>query len=108
MTGALRAIVSENLWRAQREGVRASFIDLTRGRPISCTEYLGSLIDQIAIDASELNCMVEVERTREIVASGTSADRQLAVLAESQNTGLAGREAIVPVVDWIARTTGGS
>ena len=47
-------------------------------------------------------------KTREIIASGTSADRQLAVLAESQNTGLAGREAIVPVVDWIARTTGGS
>ena len=36
--------------------------------------YAASLLDQIALDVSELDCAREVEQTREIVASGTSAD----------------------------------
>ena len=107
MTGASRAIVSENLWRAQRDGVRASFIDQTSGRAVPCAEYLASLLDQIASDVSELDCAREVEQTREIVTSGTSADHQLTILAESQKTGIAPRDAIIPVVDWIASATAG-
>ena len=51
--------------------------------------YAASLLDQIALDVSELDCAREVEQTREIVASGTSADYQLTILAESQKTGIA-------------------
>ena len=38
--------------------------------------YAASLLDQIASDVSELDCAREVEQTREIVASGTSADHR--------------------------------
>jgi carboxylate-amine ligase len=108
MTGASRAIVAENLWRAQRDGVGASFIDETSGREVPCATYLASLLDQLAADVSQLDCGPEVERTREIVASGSSADHQLKILAESQKTKIAARGAIIPVVDWIARVTAGS
>jgi glutamate---cysteine ligase / carboxylate-amine ligase len=107
LTGASRAIVSENLWRAQRDGVRASFIDETRGSAVPCAEYLASLLDQLAEDISALDCLTEVERTREIVATGTIADHQLKIQAKSQETGIAARGAMRSVVDWIASVTAG-
>jgi glutamate---cysteine ligase / carboxylate-amine ligase len=96
MTGALRAIVSENLWRAQRDGVRASFIDEANARPVPCAEYLAALLDALASDAADLGCENEINRAKEIVADGTSSDRQLAILAQSPPES---------VVDWIAKTT---
>jgi glutamate---cysteine ligase / carboxylate-amine ligase len=93
MTGASRAIVSENLWRAQRDGVRASFIDEESAQPVPCADYLASLFHVLASDIGELGCELEVNRAKEIVAHGTSADRQLAILAQSP---------IEAVVDWIA------
>jgi gamma-glutamyl:cysteine ligase YbdK (ATP-grasp superfamily) len=60
MTGA---IVAENLWRAQRDGVRATFIDETSGSAIPCAEYLASVLEQLALDATELNCVPEADRT---------------------------------------------
>jgi glutamate---cysteine ligase / carboxylate-amine ligase len=107
MTGFSRAIVAENLWRAQRDGVRATFIDETSGSAIPCAEYLASVLEQLALDATELNCVPEADRTREIAASGTSADHQLKILAKSQTTTIAARDAILPVVDWIASVTAG-
>jgi hypothetical protein len=46
-----------------------------------------------------LDCAREVKQTREIVASGTSAEHQLTILAELQKTGIAPRHAIIRVVD---------
>jgi glutamate---cysteine ligase / carboxylate-amine ligase len=108
MTGSSRAIVSENLWRAQRDGARANFIDETSGRVIPCADYLASVLERLALDATELSCVPEVKRTKEIAASGTSADHQLKIFAESQTTSIASRDAIIPVVDWIASVTAGS
>ena len=99
LTGASRAIVTENLWRAQRYGVRASFIDEHQNRAISCAEFLRTLTDQLAEDADELGCLSEIERAADIVTRGTSADCQIAI-ADS-----ASGDSLMPVVDWIARTT---
>jgi carboxylate-amine ligase len=96
MTGTSRAIVSENLWRAQRDGVRASFIDEEGAQSVPCAEYLSSLLQGLASDVEELGCEPEISRTKEIVAHGTSADQQLAILAQSP---------IEAVVDWIASVT---
>ena len=96
MTGISRAIVSENLWRAQRDGVRASFIDEQSAQSVSCAKYLDFLIDMLATDTVELGCETEIRRTKEIVAHGTSADHQLAILDESS---------LESVVNWIAGTT---
>ena len=78
MTNVSRAIVSENLWRAQRDGVNARFIDETSGGTIECPDYLASLLSQLAPEIEEFDCLREIERAKLIVTGGTSADFQLA------------------------------
>ena len=102
MTGASRAIVAENLWRAQRDGVRARFIDEETRNVVSCADCLEALIGQIKPDEEALGCSPEIARTLEIVASGTSSDHQLALLGSSTSRPL------TEVVDWIAGVTAGS
>ena len=104
MTGASRAIASENLWRAQRWGVHGSFLDEEDGL-IPFTLYLDRLIATLSEDAEALGCGAEVGSTIRIAETGTSADRQLAVFAEAQSRGDGKEEALAAVVDWIARTT---
>ena len=65
-------------------------IDEARGRALPLPLHLDTVCLQIAEDAQALGCEAEVERAREIVSGGTSADRQMALVA---------------VVDWIAATT---
>jgi glutamate---cysteine ligase / carboxylate-amine ligase len=100
LTGTSRVIVTENLWRSQRHGVSANFIDEHQNRAIPCGELLNVLLDQLKSDANELDCFSEIERTLEIVTKGTSADFQIAAADASAN-------ALISVVDWIARTTRG-
>jgi glutamate---cysteine ligase / carboxylate-amine ligase len=104
MTGVSRAIVSENLWRAQRDGVKARFIDPASGTAVQCADYLSSLLLRLAPEIEEFDCLREIERAKAIVLDGTSADFQLANAGEPQSDGsLAG--AAPSVVDWIARAT---
>ena len=104
MTGASRAIASENLWRAQRWGVHGSFLDEENGL-IPFAVYLERLIATLSEDAEALGCAVEVGSATRIVEAGTSADRQRAVFAEAQARGDGKEEALAAVVDWMAKTT---
>ena len=70
LTSASRAIASENMWRAQRRGVHASFID-EAGNVTPFAEHLETILRDIAGDADALGCVAEVARTREIAASGS-------------------------------------
>ena len=97
VTGASRAIAAENMWRVQRDGIHASLIDLATGETVPFAVHLDALLAELAEDAEALGCMPELERARAIVASGTSADRQLAVFAEAGSLGA--------VVDWIGAAT---
>ncbi len=106
LTSVSRAIASENMWRAQRRGVYASFID-EGGTVVPFAEHLEAILDDIANDADALGCAPEVARTREIITDGTSADRQLAIFAESQANGASSATALAAVVDWMALTTAG-
>ena len=106
LTGASRAIASENLWRAQRNGTSASFIDEKRGVAVPFEDYLADVLAAVAEDAGVLGCAPEVNRARDIVAMGTSAERQLAIFADREpKVGKVG--ALADVVDWLAETTGG-
>lgn len=107
LTGASRAIAAENMWRAQRDGVRANFIDEQCGSAVPFASYLDATLALVAEDAEALECRPEVEAARAIVAAGTSADHQLAVFGRGQASGMAGREALLPVVDWLANATAG-
>jgi glutamate---cysteine ligase / carboxylate-amine ligase len=104
ITGVSRAIASENLWRAQRDGVRASFIEIGGAHSRPCSEYLGSLLKTLAPDIDELDCEPEIIRAKEIVARGTSADHQLAILAHARDRKTRD-EPLEAVVDWIAKVT---
>jgi len=105
LTGASRALVSENLWRAQRDGVRASFLDEERGAVVAFAAYLDALLAEIAEDADALGCRPEIERARAIAREGASADRQLAVFASAWREMADTSGALAAVVDWIAGTT---
>jgi carboxylate-amine ligase len=105
LTGASRALAAENLWRAQRDGVRASLIDEASGEAVPFAAHLSGVLALVAEDADALGCKAELSAARAIVAGGTSADRQTAVFAKARSRGLGEREALGLVVDWIAETT---
>ena len=97
-----RAIIIENKWRAQRYGVHGTFIDDNGG--ISVADKLDQVIGEVTPDAQALNCLAELERCREIVDGGTSADRQLAVF-EAHDQEENRERALRAVTDWIAAAT---
>lgn len=107
-TGAARAITSENLWRAQRDGIRASLLDPGGGDPMPFQKQLEAVITLVSEDADALGCSSTLERTRGIAATGTSADRQLAILAEASTEAADPSRGLRNVVDWIAATTAGA
>jgi len=94
-------LVEENVWRAQRYGVEGSLMDFGTGELIPYAELIEELIDLVSEDADELGCVAEVEHAREIVARGTSADRQLEVYRAAMATGADEQEALRAVVDLL-------
>lgn len=104
LTSASRAIVSENMWRAQRDGVQASFID-EHGSVTPFAAHLDTILADLAEDADSLECAAEVSRARQIVSEGASADRQRSIFKEARAGGKTPCEALVEVVDWVAATT---
>src|ERR1700681_800748 len=93
-----RAIVVENKWRAQRYGVRGTFVSEIGA--VGVAEMLDQLIEDIAPDADALGCLGELRRCRTIVGAGISADTQLAVFEAHARTGSPAR-ALQAVTDWI-------
>ncbi len=107
LTGASRAIAAENMWRAQRNGVHAKLIDEERGDAVPLGSCLDTALDLVAEDTDALGCGRELDRARAIATAGTSSDHQLATFAEARENGLAARDALCSVVDWLAGATEG-
>ncbi len=107
MTGASRAIVAENLWRAQADGVQAELVDEQRERAIPFREHLDEVLALVGDDAAALACTPELNMTRRIAVEGSGADWQSRVYdtaAEHSSQ----REALSRVVDRLAEETGRS
>src|SRR5215813_5580782 len=100
-----RAIVVENKWRAQRYGVRGTFVDIGGNGAISVAEMLQQVIAQVQDDAEALGCADELTHCRAIVGEGTSADAQLAVFEAAQGRSDNRGDALRAVTDWIAEAT---
>jgi len=100
-----RAIVVENKWRAQRYGVRGTFVDIGGNGAISVAEMLEQVIAQVQDDAEALGCADELTHCRAIVGEGTSADAQLAVFEAAQGRSDNRGDALRAVTDWIAEAT---
>lgn len=105
LSGASRAIIGENCWRAQRYGVHGSFVDEHARCARSVGETLEAVIAMVERDAAALGCLNEVRSARAIITRGTSADRQLALYMEARGRGLDRHTALVGVIDWLARET---
>ncbi len=97
-----RAIVVENKWRAQRYGVRGSFVG--EHGAVSVAEMVDTVIAETAEDAQALDCLEELRRCRTIVEAGTSADAQMAVY-EAQAGTEGHLKGLRAVTEWIAAAT---
>lgn len=99
-----RAIIVENKWRAQRYGIHGTFVD-EAGGILSVSETLEQVLADIRPDAEVLDCVAEVDRCRDIVGTGTSADAQLAVFAQVQERSDSRGDALRAVSEWVAAET---
>ena len=100
-----RMLIAENNWRAQRYGVSESLIDFGRGRLVPRGELMEELIELTSESAQELGSTEHVSRIRDIVANGTSADRQLRVFNDAVARGAERHDALVAVVDHLIDET---
>ena len=73
-------LLSENRWRAQRYGVDGTLFDFGKGELVAFRDLVEELLVMLREDAEALGCTAEIEHARTIVARGTSADRQVALL----------------------------
>ena len=74
----LLELIAEDRWIAQRYGVFAFFGDTSgnAGR-VDIQDFLAELTTELAEDAAALGCEDYLRATKDIVNTGTSADRQL-------------------------------
>ena len=100
-----RAITRENKWHAQRYGIAATFVDPFSRAPIDIRQWLGQIGAFIAEDVAALACEREIAHLAEIVANGTSADRQVDIFTQAKAAGRQRLTAIKEVIDWAARET---
>jgi carboxylate-amine ligase len=98
-------LISENRWRAQRYGVEGSLMDYGKGRLVPYAELVDEIIALVREDAVELGCLDAVERARDIVAGGTSADRQLSTYRSAIEAGRPADDALRDVVDELIEDT---
>jgi carboxylate-amine ligase len=91
-------LVSENRWRAQRYGTTEGLIDLGRGEIVPMEDLVAEMVDLMAEDAEFFSSLSEVARLREMVAGGTSAERQRAVARAAREAGADEDAALCAVV----------
>ena len=105
LTAASRAIAVENKWRAQRYGIHGSFVAEHKRCAVSVADALDDTIALVADDAAALDSLPQVEAARQILARGTSADRQLSIYRYARAGGGARAPALGKVVDWLTAVT---
>jgi carboxylate-amine ligase len=97
-----RFLIEENRWRAQRYGMQEGLIDFGAGRVKPYAQLLEELIEHVAPHAEQLGCLKEVEACRDIVETGSSAERQRGVYDASVSGGASHEDALKDVVRSIA------
>ncbi len=93
-----RFLVAENRWRAQRFGTSNGLIDFGRREILPFEELAAELVEAVSEDAAVLGCEAEIERLPDMVAKGTSADRQRNVYRDVLASGADERDALKAVV----------
>ncbi len=98
-------LLNENRWRAQRYGVQGTLFDFGKGTLEPFRDLLGEIQTLVAEDAAALGCEAEVGHASEIVANGTSADRQVATYERLRASGASEEDALRGVVDLLIEET---
>lgn len=93
-----RFLIAENRWRAQRYGPREGLLDIGKGAVVPMADLVNELIDLLEADAMVLDCLNELRGAQDILAMGTSAERQRTVYANAQARGADPDEALRAVV----------
>lgn len=76
-------LLEENRWRAQRYGITGGLIDFGRLEVVGFPTLMEELIEVVAEDAEVLRCSAEIGALRNLLDTGTSADRQRIVHADA-------------------------
>jgi carboxylate-amine ligase len=100
-----KLLLQENNWRAQRYGVDQSLIDFGRGALSPMDVLAEEMIELVGDHAQRLGALSHVEHFRDIVASGTSADRQRVVFQNAIEGGAEEQDALNAVVDHLIAET---
>ena len=78
-----RALIQENKWRAVRWGLDGKLIDFGKQKEVPVRDLIYELLDFVDDVVDELGSRKELEYIHTILATGTSADRQLKVYEET-------------------------
>lgn len=98
-------IIEENVWRAQRYGTEGTLVDFGKGTLVPFPELVEEIIELVAQDAAEFDVREEIRHARDIIAVGTSADRQIAAYEKAIEAGASDNEALQAVVDELIADT---
>lgn len=90
-------VLRQNKWRAGRHGLDAQVIVDEHGTQQSLRDAVAELLAEMAPIAERLDCTTELARVSEILVTGSSSDRQRAVVPD----GACGRGGLRPVVDLL-------
>ncbi|WP_120501011.1 carboxylate-amine ligase [Roseovarius sp. EL26] len=91
-------LLSENRWRAQRYATREGLIDFGRHEIVPMSELVEEMIGLVQEDAAFFSSVDEVERSREVLNSGTSSGRQRQVHQDALANGQDEHQALQSVV----------
>lgn len=94
-------LVSENRWRAQRYGTSKGLIDFGERKIVEFGTLVDELVELTEQDTEALQSVREVQRAREMVERGTSAERQRHALATAKAKGDDDETAMRAVVDHL-------
>lgn len=98
-------LIGENRWRAMRYGMEEGLVDFGKGAVVPYADLLEEILELTREDALALDCLDLCEAARDVVARGTSADRQIAIYDAAVNEGLERSQALDRVVDWLVGET---
>ncbi len=91
-------LIAENRWRAQRYGISEGLIDFGQQKVVGFEELIDDLITITEEDAAFFDSAREIQSARDILKSGTSADRQRKAYINAVESGYDNEHALQAVV----------
>jgi glutamate---cysteine ligase / carboxylate-amine ligase len=80
-----RALINENKWRASRYGIDGHLIDFGKEEEVNTRVLIYELLDFIDDVVDPLGCREAAHYAEHLLETGTGADRQLKIYAETGN-----------------------